>query len=56
MTKHELTIQEIESLFGSEKVANDPHVYQLEKELSDNFTRTLTIEDKIEILKRAEYL
>lgn len=44
--------EEIEELFSSDTVANDPQAYEIEKELSENFTKVLSLSDKIEVLKR----
>jgi len=49
-----LSDEEIEKLFNSDKVANDPQAYEIEKELSENFTKKLSIKDKLEVLKRTE--
>jgi hypothetical protein len=49
-----LSDDEIEKLFNSDKVANDQQAYEIEKELSENFTKKLSIKDKLEVLKRTE--
>jgi hypothetical protein len=49
-----LSDDEIEKLFNSDRVANDPMSYEIEKELSENFTKKLSIKDKFEVLKRIE--
>jgi hypothetical protein len=44
--------EEIEELFSSDAVANDPQAYELEKDYSENFTKPLSISDQYEILRQ----
>ena len=51
--KKQLTDFQVLEIFSRDETANDPQVFELEKELSEGFTRELTIDDKREILSRA---
>lgn len=47
---------ELDKKFASDATANDPYVFALEREMTEDFTKTLTISQVREILIRTERL
>lgn len=50
------TYNELDKKFGSDATANDQYVFSLEREMTEDFTKTLTISQVREILIRTERL